>query len=167
MIATIAAITEKGQRSQGSYGNHSPAIAAIAAIVARASTHHAQSLPSFTVFTSSSYFALIKWVEGDKFKSQRQGKGSTPIHYKLAICHGLKLAFVNKFHSFFHSTFFCSNSIAWFKKPSRYFSPNSLHQSGSVLSGSSKQKINSSTEFASRWNLSESGSLVSARWRSL
>ena len=26
----------------------------------RASTHHAQSLPSFTVFTSSSYFALIK-----------------------------------------------------------------------------------------------------------
>ena len=60
MIATIAAITEKGQRSQRSYGNHSPAIAAIAAIVARASTHHAQSLPSFTVFTSSSYFALIK-----------------------------------------------------------------------------------------------------------
>ena len=112
MIATIAAITEKGQRSQGSYGNHSSAIAAIAAIVARASTHHAHSLPSFTVFTSSSYFALIKWVEGDKFKSQRQGKGSTPIHYKLAICHGLKLAFVNKFHSFFHSTFFCSNSIA-------------------------------------------------------
>lgn len=59
MIATIAAITEKGQRSQRSYGNLSPAIAAIAAIVARASTHHAQSLPSFTVFTSSSYFASL------------------------------------------------------------------------------------------------------------
>lgn len=65
---------------------------------------------------------------------------------------------------YFNGTFFCSNWMASSNISSKQ-SPNSSRPRSSDLRGSSRQVVNSSTEFARRLNLFSSGPLLSANLR--